>query len=191
MKGVEKNYTLLKEELHRLEENQEFKHIVNLLSKVESELKPLEMLPYFESYQKYIVLSKMTVEKNYIIVAYAYIFESLREYCAYRFEEICESIDFKDDYAKNTAVMNAIANFKHAKFGTEILRKHRGIHGNNKVEFKQVNKLYNKIRKRRNALAHINTTSTFEDIKSDLKEIIKKVEELFVDEVLSTIHYDN
>ena len=187
MKGVERDYLLLKEELARLEKNKELKHISNLILKVKSELKPLEMLPSLIPYQKYIVLSKMMVDKNYLVVALAYIFESLREYCSYRFEAVCSTIEFKDDYARNTAVMNTIANFKQAKFGTEILVKYRDIYNKNKREFKEVNNLYNKIRKRRNALAHINTRSNFEDIKSDLEKIIQKVERLYVDEVLSEI----
>ena len=187
MKGVERDYLLLKEELARLEKNKELKHISNLILKVKSELKPLEMLPILIPYQKYIVLSKMMVDKNYLVVALAYIFESLREYCSYRFEAVCSTIEFKDDYARNTAVMNTIANFKQAKFGTEILVKHRDIYNKNKREFKEVNNLYNKIRKRRNALAHINTRSNFEDIKSDLKKIIQKVERLYIDEVLKEI----
>jgi len=122
MIGVEKHYLLLKDELRRLEKNEEFKHIENLLIKVKDELRPLDMLAFFEPYQKYILLSKITVEKNYIIVGYAYIFESLREYCSYKFEHICRGIEFKDDYAKNTAVINTILNFRQAKFGTEILK---------------------------------------------------------------------
>ena len=187
LRGVERNHTLLKEELLGLQKNEELKHISNLIDKVENELKPLEMLPYFEPYQKYILLAKMTMEKNYLIVALAYIFESLREYCAYQFKEICANIEFKDDYAKNTAVMNTISNFRQAKFGTEILKKYRGIYQKNKSEFKQVRKLYDKIRKRRNALAHINTTSNFEDIKEDLRVIIAKVEQLFNDNLLADI----
>jgi len=187
MMGVEKHYLLLKDELRRLEKNEEFKHIENLLIKVKDELRPLDMLAFFEPYQKYILLSKITVEKNYIIVGYAYIFESLREYCSYKFEHICRGIEFKDDYAKNTAVINTILNFRQAKFGTEILNKYKGIYKKNKIEFQRVRKLYEQIRKRRNALAHINTTSNFEDIKSDLIEIIKKVEKLFEDKILDNI----
>jgi len=187
LRGVERNHLLLKEELLQLKENKELKHISNLIEKVDSELKPLEMLPFFEPYQKYILLAKMTMEKNYLIVALAYIFESLRGYCSYRFESLCVTIEFKDDYAKNTAVMNTIMNFRQAKFGTEILKKYEGIYQKNKNEFKEVRKLYEKIRKRRNALAHINTTSNFEDIKEDLRVIIMRVEALFSKKLLSDI----
>ncbi|CAA6825533.1 MAG: Unknown protein, partial [uncultured Sulfurovum sp.] len=187
LRGVERNHKLLKQELAILQKNKELKHISSLIEKVDSELRPLEMLPFFEPYQKYILLAKMTMEKNYLIVSLAYIFESLREYCAYRFLDLCTDIDFKDDYAKNTAVMNTINNFRQAKFGIEILKKHKGIYQKNKTEFKRVRKLYEKIRKRRNALAHINTSSNFEDIKKDLREIIEKVEGLFDDEVLAKI----
>jgi len=184
MKGVERDYLLLKEELERLEKNEDLKHISNLVLKVKSELKSLEMLPFFTSYQKYIVLSKMMVEKNYLVVALAYIFESLREYCSYRFEIICSTIKFKDDYQRNDNVMKTIGNYQKENI---ILKKYHRLYHKNKEEFKKVNKLYNKIRKRRNALAHINTHSNFEDIKSDLEKIIQKVEKLYIDEVLKEI----
>ena len=184
IKGVERNYALLQNELLGLQQNEELKHISNLITKVEDELKPMEMLPYFEAYQKYIVLSKMTVEKNYLIVALAYIFESVREYCSYRFEPICQEIEFKDSYQRNDNVMKTIGNFRPEN---KILRKYSGLYHANKAEFKRVNRLYNRLRKRRNALAHINQTKNFNTIKEDLKKIITEVEELFNSEVLSTI----
>jgi len=189
LKGVEKNYGLLSDELRRLKQNEELKHISHLIEKVEAELRPLALFAPLLHFQKYIFLAKLTVDKNYIIVAYAYIFESLREYCAYRFEEICSNIDFKDDYAKNQAVMTTIGNFHWASFGTEILKKHPNIYTKNKTAFKKVQKLYDKIRKRRNALAHINKTKDFEDIKRDLEKIIVKVEALYNTETLKTIDY--
>jgi len=189
LKGVEKNYALLSSELNRLKQNEELKHISNLIEKVEAELRPLALFAPLLHFQKYIFLAKLTVEKNYIIVAYTYIFESLREYCVNRFEDICLSIKFQDDYAKNQAVMTTIGNIYWASSGTEILKKYKGIYKKNKTEFKKVQKLYDKIRKRRNALAHINKTKDFEDIKRDLKKIIAKVEALYNAETLKTISY--
>lgn len=184
MKGVERNYILLKKELERLEQDKELKHINNLIKKVKQELTTLDMLPFFEPYQKYIVLSKLMVDKNYLVVALAYIFESIREYCSYRFESICANIKFKDNYTKNDNVMRTIGNFEK---GNIILRKHKNLYTKNKEEFRRVNKLYNRLRIRRNSLAHINTTDNFDDIKKDLKDVIKKVEKLYTDEVLSHI----
>jgi len=176
LKGVERNYQLLQEELTALRANEELKHISNLIEKVENQLRPLAMFEPLSSFQKYIFLSKMMVEKNYLVVSLAYIFESLREYCSYRFEGICANIEFKDAYQRNDNVMKTIGNFRKENL---ILSKYHGLYHKNKEEFKRVNKLYNKLRKRRNALAHINTTSNFEDIKEDLKEMIKRVENLY------------
>ncbi len=187
IKGVEKNHALLKAELVRLQKSEDLKHISSLISKVEKELAPLDRLPVYEPYQKYIELSKMMIEKNYIIVSLAYIFESLREYCAYRFESLCVGIVFKDDYAKNTAVMNTITNFERAKFGTEILKKYGGIYHKNRNQFQRVERLYNRVRTLRNGLAHINKSREFDDIKKDLNQIIFQVETLYRDEVLSEI----
>jgi len=184
LKGVEKNYKLLQQELIYLKNNEDLKHITNLIKKVEIQLKPLAMFEPLSSFQKYILLSKMMVEKNYLVVSLAYIFESLREYCSYRFEYICANIEFKDDYQRNDNVMKTIGNYRKENI---ILKRYRNLYHLNKEEFKKVNRLYNKLRKRRNALAHINTTSNFEDIKSDLIEIIKKVEKLFEDKILDNI----
>lgn len=187
MRGVEKNYALLKSELSRLQHNKELKHISKLIYKVEEELRYLDMLliPNFEPYQKYILLSQLTVEKNYLIVSLAYIFESVREYCAYQFRDVCKTIDFKDDYERNHAVMGVIAGFRKEN---KIIERHKKIYALNKQEFKKVNKLYQKIRKRRNDLAHINKTKNFATIKEDLEKTIEQVEELFNSGVLNRIN---
>jgi len=186
--GVEKNYAFLIEELSEIRKNRELKHILTLIASVEEELAPLGMFHTLDHYQKYIILSKITMNKNYLIVALAYIFESLREYCAFRFEKICKQINFRNDYDKNTAVMNTISNFKRAKFGTEILHKHKNIYDKNKTNFKRVNRLYDKVRKLRNDLAHINKNKEFDDIKQDVQKIVYQVEELFNAEILKEIN---
>jgi CRISPR-associated DxTHG motif protein len=185
LRGVERNYRLLQKELVSLRGNEELKHISGLIEKVERELRPLAMFEPLSSFQKYIFLSKMMVEKNYLVVSLAYIFESLREYCSYRFEDICADIKFKDDYQRNDNVMKTIGNFRKENM---ILNRYPNLYHLNKVEFKKVNKLYNKLRKRRNALAHINTTSNFEDIKRDLKEMIERVEKLYYSNSLAHIN---
>lgn len=184
IKGVEKNYALLKNELAGLQANEELKHIANLIGKVEEELKLLDMLPFFEPYQKYMVLSKLTVDKNYLIVSLAYVFESVREYCSYQFSNLCKTIEFKDEYERNDHVMKTIGNFRKEN---KILRRYKNLYHTNKAEFKRVNNLYNRLRKRRNALAHINQKKNFVDIKEDLQKLIVEVEELFNQGVLSRI----
>ena len=176
LRGVERNYKLLQEELVMLKSNGDLKHISNLFEKVEKELRPLAMFAPLSPFQKYIFLSKMMVSKNYLVVSLAYIFESLREYCSYRFEDICVDIEFKDAYQRNDNVMKTIGNYRKENM---ILNRYPHLYHRNKAAFKKVNKLYNKLRKRRNALAHINTTSNFEDIKQDLKEMIERVEKLY------------
>jgi hypothetical protein len=144
LKGVERNYKLLEEELVLLRKNKDLKHISSLVEKVENELRPLAMFEHLSSFQKYIFLSKMMVEKNYLVVSLAYIFESFREYCSYRFEGVCESIEFKDDYQRNDNVMKSIGNYRKDNM---ILNKYRSLYHDNKEAFKKVNKLYNKLRK--------------------------------------------
>lgn len=187
LKGIEKNYQLLSDELNRLQKNEDLKHISQLLEKVKKEFETLGMFPFLDHYQKYIILSKLMIEKNYLIVALTYVFESLREYCSFRFEPLCKKIKFKDSYEQNTAVMNTITNFKKSKFRNRIFETYPKIYEHNKAEFKRVAKLYKRVRDLRNDLAHINKTTEFSDIKKDLYSIIFQVETLYKDEILSKI----
>lgn len=187
LRGIEKNYQLLSDELKRLQKNEELKHIFQLLEKVRTELEPLGMFPFLKHYQKYMILSQLTIEKNYLIVALTYIFESLREYCTFRFQPLCQNIKFKDSYEHNTAVMNSITNFTKSKFRNKIFETYPKIYDHNKSEFKRIAKLYKRVRDLRNDLAHINKTNDFADIKKDLYQIIFQVETLYKDEVLATI----
>jgi len=184
LRGVERNYKLLQKELIALRGNEELKHISNLIEKVENQLRPLAMFEPLSVFQKYIFLSKMMVEKNYLVVSLAYIFESLREYCSYRFKDIYLNIEFKDDYQRNDNVMKTIGNYK---IKNKILKKYPRLYKSNKEKFKEVNKVYNKLRKYRNSLAHINTTKNFHNIKQDLKEMIKMVENLYNSNTLAHI----
>jgi len=184
LRGVEKNYKLLQNELITLKENSELKHISSLIEKAEEQLQPLAMFEYLLAFQKYILLSKMMVEKNYLVVSLAYIFESLREYCSYRFENICSTISFKNSYQRNDHVMKTIGNFRE---DNKILSRYKDIYRANREEFKKINRLYNRLRKRRNALAHINTTNNFENIKRDLNKMILEVEKLYNNKSLSHI----
>lgn len=186
IKGLERHYKALQKEISRLKQSKELNHIANLLEKVEIELHPLAMFSALSHFQKYILLAKITVDKNYLIVSLAYLFESLREYCAYRFEAICQEIKFKDDYQKNDTVMKTIGNFREKN---KILRKYTGLYHTNQEEFKKVNKLYKRLRKRRNALSHINKSKDFHNIKNDLEGLIIEVENLFNAQTLAKILY--
>jgi CRISPR-associated DxTHG motif protein len=82
IKGVERNYQALSDEFKRLKESKELNHIASLLQKVEKELKPLAIFSLLSHFQKYILLAQITVDKNYLMVALSYLFESFREYCS-------------------------------------------------------------------------------------------------------------
>jgi len=186
IKGVEKNYEALSKELERLKSHKELQHISSLIEKVEKELSILNIFSVLSHFQKYILLSQITLDKNYLIIALSYLFESFREYCSYRFEKICQNIKFKDDYQRNDHVMKTIGHFREQN---KILRRYPDMYHQNKEAFKQVNKLYNRLRKRRNALSHINKTKNIQDMKNDLKGLILEVEALFNSKILSDLSY--
>jgi len=186
LKGVEKHYILLKEELTNLRENEAFSHVVGLLDKVEHELNPLVKFDTLEKHMKYLTLSRMTAEKNYLIVALAYVFESLRTYSDSMFYEAYKDIRYKDDFSKKQDIMNAITNAdKHnGDNNNRIYKKHRGFYERNKNALDRVGKVYLEIRKLRNSLAHINEHKEFEDIKKMVFGYIFKVESVYRDDVL-------
>jgi len=185
LRGVEKHYALLKEELHTLKANASLSHISGLLEKVERELKPLSEFGVMDKHTKYLSLCKMTTEKNYLIVALAYLFESLRTYASDRFKGICEGIKYRDDFARKQDIMNAIINAdRHFKTDDNLIyKKHQGFYDNNKPVLDRVGNVYLEIRKLRNTLAHINEHKEFDDIKKMLYGYIFKVESLYRDDV--------
>lgn len=186
LRGVQKHYTLLQNELKKLEGNVALSHLSELLAKVKDELKVLDGFNGLEKHKKYLVLSSMTVEKNYLVVALAYVFESLRTYSDVCFEEIVKDVWYKNDFNKKQDIMNAITNAdKHnGDNSNKIYKKHKGFYEKNKTKLDRVSRVYLDIRKLRNTLAHINEHKEFDDIKKMILGYIFKVESIYRDDVL-------
>lgn len=189
VKGVEKYYKQLDEELWRLKKREDLKHLENLLDMIYKELSILRNFEHFDIYLKYFILSKMTIEKNYLIVSITYIFESLREYCSFRFKNITKGISFRNSYEKNTAVMDTICNIKRNRKENKIQRKFKRIYEKNLSQFNKVAKVYKEVKDIRNELAYINREKSFNDIKKHIKDIITQTENLFADKILENIRY--
>lgn len=189
LKGVQKHHALLQKELTELENNKALSHIAKLLHKVKKELKPLKGFDTLAKHEKYVTLAKMTVKKNYLVVALAYIFESLRTYSDSCFESVCKDMHYKNDYSRKQDIMNAITNVD--KYKTEnknrIYKKHKGFYDANKTKLDRVGRVYQDIRKLRNSLAHINENKEFADIKKMLFGYIFKVESIYRDDVLGRL----
>ena len=187
LRGVEKNYAKLAKELQTLKGNEALSHIVGLLEKVETELEPLSTFANIEKHTKYLTLSTMTAEKNYLIVALAYLFESLRTYCDSQFEEVCKDIWYKDDFSRKQDIMDAITHAHYALKSNNIYQKHKNFYTHNKGVLDRVGKIYLEIRKLRNTLAHINEHKEFSDIKQMVMGYSFKVESIYRDDVFKHI----
>jgi len=140
-----------------------------------------------QKYEQYLILSKITLDKNYIIVSLAYLFEAIREYCSYSFELHLGDINIKNGYKRNTAVMDTISNFVRGGRKNEIQKKYPQLYKKNKSIFCRISKVYEEIRKFRNDLAHINDKKDFHNVKETILNISFKVETLFKDNVLKNM----
>ncbi len=188
LKGVEKNYQLLDKELKCLLKKEELRHLHKLIYKISEELSPFkEFDKNSATYEKYLSLGKITVNKNYIVVALAYIFESFREYCTYKFQPLLKDVKIKQGYQTNTAVMDTISNFKRNGKVNPIQKRYPNLYQDNKMVFKRVSTIYKEIRELRNDLAHINLTKNFDDIKLMLNQIIFKIETIYKEDYLSKL----
>ncbi len=189
LKGVEKNYILLKKELEELFKNEELKHLSKLFKDIKNKLAPLDKLIDKDTkiYQKYLTLSKITLDKNYLVVSLAYLFEAIREYCTYSLKSYIKDINIKKSYELNTAIMDTITNFKRNNRENTIQKKYPKLHLKNKNSFKRISVIYEEIRNLRNDLAHINYEKDFKDIKQMINSISFKVEAIFKDDVLKNI----
>lgn len=186
MLGVQDNYKKVSLELKNLLDNNDLKHIHKLVNKIENILKPLEKFDLEDTYINYLTLSKITLEKNYLVISLAYTFESIREYCSLRFEPLLGNISFKDDYTKNTAVMDTVSDWRRNGKENAIQKKYKGIVKANS-NFNRVSSIYNELRVLRNDLAHINNTKKFGDIKQKIKSLIFKINSLYKDDALKFI----
>jgi len=187
--GVRKYYKKLIHELGKIENHKELQYLKPLIYKVQTTLRPLEDLEKEEMFYQYLTLSKITLEKNSLIVALAYSFESLREYCAKRFEPLLKqkNISFKNSYELNTAVMDTLSNFKRGRKENFIQKKLPQLFSKNSSSFHRISKVYEELRKLRNDLAHINKEKEFEDIKRDIKKLNFKIETIYKDNILKVI----
>ena len=140
LKGVEKNYLLLQNEIKKLLKNRELKYLFTLFYEIESTLSPLDALESEDTtiHQKYLILSEITLDKNYIVVALAYLFEAIREYCADRFKPYLEGIKINKGYDLNTAIMDTIINFRRNKKNNKIQEKYPELYRNNKNNFNRI-----------------------------------------------------
>lgn len=189
IKGVEKNYTLLKNELDNLLKNSDLKYLYKLLEDIKGDLSPLNDLANedVKTYQKYLVLSKITLEKNYLVVSLAYLFEAVREYCSYSFKSHLKGINIKKSYKLNTSVMDTVSNFKRNGKKNVIQKIYPNLYKKNRDIFRKIANEYEYIRKLRNDLAHINQEKDFKDIKQMIQGISLKVEAIFKDDILKNI----
>ena len=187
LRGVEKHYAKLHQELQTLKANASLSHITGLLDKVELELEPLSHFGELDKHTRYLTLAQMTADKNYLIVALAYVFESLRTYSDSRFTDVCQGIRYKDDFARKQDIMNAITHAPYALKSNQVYKKHRDFYARNQSKLDRVGRIYLEIRKLRNSLAHINEHKEFEDIKQMVQGYIFKVESVFRDDVLAQL----
>lgn len=188
LKGVIEHSQKLFKEIDRLRNNPSLAHLNDLLRTIkEEELKELQMITQYTDYERYLILSRMTKEKNYLIVSVTYLFESLREYVSMRFAPLLKDIKISKGYQTNTAVMDAISNFKRNGKPNALQKRYPNLYKLNKGQFQRIDSIYKEIRTLRNDLAHINKTESLSDIKQKLSSMIFKVETIYKDNLLHTI----
>ena len=190
LKGVIQHTEKLFKELNRLLALKELKHLHELLYTIRDQtLHNFKDFSQKPEYLQYLTLSKITKEKNYLIVSLTYLFESLREYVSLRFKPLLKEINIKNGYETNTAVMDTIGNFQRGNKPNPIQRNYPKLYHKNKSQFQRINAIYKEIRTLRNDLAHINKTKDFADIKQELSKMILKVETIYKDTLLQKINY--
>ncbi len=187
--GVKNNFKKLSKELENIKSNKELKYLNHLIEKIELTLKDLKNIENLPLYKQYMLLSNITLDKNSLIVALAYSFESLREYCSSKFEPLLEAknIRFKSSYNKNMDVMATISNFIPNNKPNKIQQKYPKLYEKNRNIFKRVDSIYQELRVLRNDLAHINQTKEFNNIKQDIQRLNFKIEALYKDDPLKAI----
>jgi len=188
LKGVETQTQKLFEHLEEIHKTASLAHLTPIIVQIKEELKDLENFQDKQTYKKYLTLSKLMLDKNYLIIALSYLFESLREYCTQQFRSILDGkVKFKNGYEKNTAVMDTIGNFKRNNRPNKIQKQFPNLYDKNKSQFIRISKVYGDIRTLRNDLAHINKHKKFDDIHKNINQLLFKIESIYNDELLKNM----
>lgn len=191
-KKLQEAYKELKETLTNASHNPKFTHLNNLFKDIQNTLSPLDRFESQEIYEKYLTLSELMYNKHYYLLSLTYLFEAIRLYCSYSFFNkgviTKQYWDKTDIYKINSDIMYFITQESYENYQKNFYDKNfPSLYQNNRNKFKKISDIYNKLRKLRNSLTHINPNSSNPNIDRDLKQLIDNIKDIIEKDILKDL----
>lgn len=191
-KTLSSSYKNLKASIQQAKKDSRFKHLNHLFDNIEESLNIFENFEQKEIYQKYLLLSKLMYSKNYYLLSLTYLFEAIRLYVSYSFynNKIIDKKYWKnsDMYKINSNIISFINqenidNYKKGYYDNNFPQ----LYISNKNIFKKIATEYEKLRKLRNNLTHINADESKPNIKKELEDLINNIDNIINTDILKTL----
>jgi len=190
-KKLEFSYKNLSASLKEAKKRKEFDYLKELFIQIEETLQGFQSFGEKKLHEKYMILAKIMVEKNYSLLALTYLFEAIRLYVSYSFfrKKIISHHAWHnvDMYRLNSESISCICQKEFGKRYRKTRYDKNDFYENNFRIFEPIAKEYKKLRELRNDLTHINHKKSSPNINNDLKVLLESVGRLIENDVLQEL----
>jgi CRISPR-associated DxTHG motif protein len=189
---LQSSYKNLLATIQRAKEDQRFDHLKELFEEIKETLSVFDNFKNLPIYKKYLIISQLMADKNYIMLSLTYLFEAVRFYASHKFYKkgIIKNYAWKnfDKYKLNQDVISyitqkSIDNYRETFYD----RTYPQLYKINKPLFERIEAEYVALKELRNKLTHINSEEHSPDIETKLKRQLISITELIDKDVLKDL----
>ncbi len=190
-KSLVASYKNLEITLEQAKTNKKFNHLKELFAQVEETLIEFKGFEDKEFYEKYMILAKLMFDKNYYLLSLTYLFEAIRLYSSYSFykNRVISNHAWNnvDMYKLNSEIMSCIGQKEFGDKHRTTRYDRNNFYEKNSDNFEKIALEYQKLRDLRNSLTHIKHDESQPNIKSDLRNLINRIEIIINTDLLKEI----
>ncbi len=186
---LENSYKNLTATIQRAKRDKRFDHLKELFEEIEKTLNVFKEMPI---YKKYLIISNLMFEKNYILLSLIYLFEAIRFYCKDSFfkKKIINDYAWKnfDSYKLSQDVISFITQKEIKNYKPNFYDKtFKTLYQNNSKLFEEITKEYISLKKLRNNLTHVNSEKHSPDIKIKLQKQLQSISNIIEKDILKEL----
>ena len=189
---LENSYKNLTATIQRAKRDKRFDHLKELFEEVEKTLNVFKDFKEMPIYKKYLIISNLMFEKNYILLSLIYLFEAIRFYCKDSFfkKKIINDYAWKnfDSYKLSQDVISFITQKEIKNYKPNFYDKtFKTLYQNNSKLFEEITKEYISLKKLRNNLTHVNSEKHSPDIKIKLQKQLQSISNIIEKDILKEL----
>lgn len=189
--ALRKNHKKLIEVIGTAKYNKKFKHLSHLFDSIEDDLKVFDTFDNKARHEQYLDVAALMLEKNYLLLALTYMFETVRFYSSRAFHNnnlIKKSLWESHNYYRiHQPIMTFITQKTYKRYNKTDYDGSLDLYENNKEAFVKISTIYVAMRDLRNHLTHVNPDETKSDIGKTLKHLHTDIKEIISKDILKII----